>query len=105
MFLTAGQAMFTMFNENAFLVSYVLVSASWTLIAAVMLRGSVFSRTTGRAGVLAGAAGIVAVILEHVTSWSAVLDVAIGFYFAAIVALFIWIVLTGQRLRRLAADD
>ncbi len=66
MLLAAGQAMFTLFNENAFLVSYVIVSASWLMIASVMWRSHMFSRMTASAGMLAGAAGIIAVILEHV---------------------------------------
>jgi hypothetical protein len=103
MFLAAGQAMFTLFNENAFLVSYVLVSAAWTMIAGVMLRSQVFSRTTGYAGILAGAAGIVAVVLEHILMREA-LFVAISLYFVAIVFLFIWVVLTGRRLYQLCTS-
>lgn len=67
MVLAAGQAMFTQFNENAFLVRYVMVSASWIMMAAVMLRSYFFSRTTAYTGILAGAAGITAVILEHIS--------------------------------------
>ncbi|HSJ26720.1 MAG TPA: DUF4386 family protein [Acidimicrobiia bacterium] len=101
--LAAGQAMFTLFNENAFLVSYVLVSASWAMISVVMLRSKLFARVTGWSGFLAGAAGIAAVILEHASPQQAVLNVAIGFYFAAIVLLFVWVLGVGRRLYRLAA--
>lgn len=100
MVLAAGQAMFTLFNENAFLVSYVIVSASWLLISSVMLRSTLFSRMTASAGVLAGAAGMIAVVLEHVLG-KAYLPVAIAFYFAAIVFLFLWVILTGRRLYHL----
>ncbi|HAG10463.1 MAG TPA: hypothetical protein DCK76_03545 [Desulfotomaculum sp.] len=104
MFLAAGQAMFTLFNENAFLVSYVIVSGSWTIISGVMLRSNLFSRITAYAGILAGIAGILAVIIEHISEYSpapALLIPAISLYFAAIVFLFIWTVLVGRRLLQL----
>jgi len=97
--LAAGEAMFALFNENAFLVSYLIVSAAWAMIGAVMLRSSLFGRATAYAGILAGATGIIAVVLEHISE--ALVPVAIGFYFAAIVFLLGWVVLIGQRLYRL----
>jgi hypothetical protein len=100
-FLAAGQAMFALFNENAFLVSYVIVSASWTMIGAVMLRSSLFGRARAYAGILAGATGIIAVSLEHVSE--ALVPVAIPLYFAAIVLLFGWVVLVGRRLYELGS--
>lgn len=102
MFLAAGQTMLTLFDENAFLVSYVIVSAAWTMIAGVMLRSNVFSRMTAYAGILAGTAGIAAVVLEHTLAKDA-LFLAISLYFAAIVFLFVWVVLAGRRLYRLRA--
>jgi hypothetical protein len=102
-FLAAGQAMFTLFNENAFLVSYVIVSAAWLMISAVMLRSNVFGRTTAYAGILGSAAGIVAVVLEHIPAGPVLLALAIWLYFAAIVFLFIWVLLAGRRLYRLGA--
>ncbi|MBI2847812.1 MAG: DUF4386 family protein [Chloroflexi bacterium] len=105
MFLAAGQAMFTLFNENAFLVSYVIVSMAWVIISGVMLRSKVFNRITAYAGLLAGAAGIVAVVLEHIAEYSAIdalLVLAISLYFAAIVFLFVWVVLVGRRLINLS---
>ncbi len=101
MLLAAGQTMFTLFNENAFLVSYVLVSAAWTMIAGVMLRSQLFGRLTASAGILAGGAGIAAVILEHISTLRAIFVLAIALYFAALVFLFIWVVLAGRRLYRL----
>lgn len=101
--LAAGQAMLTIFNENAFLVSYVIVSASWTMMAAVMLRSNVFSRFTAIVGMLAGIAGIVAVVLEHITFIDA-LAFAIALYFLAIVFLFIWVLLLGRRLYQLGGS-
>ncbi len=102
MFLAAGQSMFTLFNENAFLVSYVIVSVAWTMISGVMLRSNLFSRITAYAGILAGAAGIVAAVLEHILAIDA-LSIAISLYFAAIVFLFVWVILAGRRLYQLGA--
>lgn len=96
--LAAGEAMFTLFNENAFLVSYVIVSASWALLAAAMLRGPSFGPAAGWSGILAGVSGIVAVILEHLSP--DLVAVAIPVYFAAIVFLIGWVVLIGRELRR-----
>jgi hypothetical protein len=103
LFLAAGQAMLTLFNENAFLVSYMIVSAAWTMIAWVMLRSNLFSRMTAYAGLLAGLSGFLAVILEHISSTT--LFVAIALYFAAIVFLFAWMVLTGRKLYQLDLKD
>lgn len=96
--LAAAEAMVTMFNENAFLVSYVLVSGSWLAVSTVMLRSRRFSSTTGWAGVTAGVAGILAVIMEHVTANEMVLAVAIGCYFLALGALLLWVCLVGMAL-------
>ncbi len=103
-FLAAGQAMLTLFNENAFLVSYVLVSAAWTMIVGVILRSRAFSRFTAWAGILAGGAGILAVLLEHVLASELIL-IAISLYFAAIVFLMIWVILVGRRLYKLAGPS
>ncbi len=46
MYLAAGQAMLTIFNENAFLVSYVIVSAAWTMILALCSGADIFGRFT-----------------------------------------------------------
>jgi hypothetical protein len=104
-FLAAGQAMFTLFNEQAFLVSYTMVSAAWLVISVVMLRTTLFSRTTGYAGLLAGTAGIVAVVLEHLPGPDTFILLAIAVYFAAIVFLGLWVVLAGWRLYRLSTVD
>ena len=101
LFLTAGQTMITLFDENAFLVSYVIVSAAWLLISAVMLRSNTFSRITAYAGILAGTTGIVAVLLEHISANT--LLIAVAFYFVAIVCLFIWVALVGRRLYQIGA--
>jgi hypothetical protein len=98
--LAAAQAMIALFEDNAFLLSYVIVSFSWLMISTVMLRSEVFGRLTGTMGILAGAAGMLAVVLEHSTFANAV-DVAIALYFLAIVFLMLWLFLAGTRLLKL----
>jgi hypothetical protein len=102
-FVAAGQSMLTMFNENAFHMSYLIVSASWLLMSIVMFRSQKFGRINSYAGILAGAAGIVAVVLE--LSSTKVLYVAISTYFAAIVFLLVWIALAGRRLCKIGFQD
>jgi len=103
MLLAACQTMITLFKVNAFMVSYVIVSAAWLLIAAVMLRSKLFSKLTAVAGIIAGAAGIVAEMLEHISETFRV--VAIILYFAAIVFLLLWVILSGRRLYNLGANS
>jgi hypothetical protein len=97
--------MFTLFNENAFLVSYVLVSAAWALIAGVMFLSPTFSGMTAFSGLVAGIAGIVAVVLEHIPGPDVLITIAIAWYFAAIVFLFLWVVLTGRRLYEIGTES
>lgn len=99
--LAACQAMITLFNVNAFLVSYVIVSAAWVMIGVAMLQATVFSRLASYASLLAGACGIIAVLLEHISENT--VGTAIAFYFAAIVFLFIWCVTAGTRLYRMGS--
>ncbi len=101
--LAAGESMLTLFNENAFLVTYVIVSGSWAMISAVMLKGGPFGRPTAWAGILAGGTGIVAVVCEHALP-AGVIGIAIAFYFAAIVFLLAWVVLVGRRLLMMGAS-
>lgn len=101
MFLAAGQAMLTSFTVGAFQVSYVIVSGAWLMIAAVMLRSSIFSRATASSGILAGATGIGAVALEHTPVIGGVFPLLVALYFAAIVFLVIWVVLIARRLFQL----
>jgi len=58
MFLAAGQTMLTTFNVTAFWFSYAIVSAAALIVAAVMLRSTIFSRATAYAGILANALAI-----------------------------------------------
>jgi hypothetical protein len=94
--LGASEAMFALFNETAFLTSYVMVSAAWALVGGVMLRSRHFGRPAAFSGVLAGTTGIVAVVLEHLSN--ALVPIAIALYFAAIVLLISWVILVGRRL-------
>ncbi len=94
--VAAGQSLIAIFNENAFHVSYAIVSVSWLLMSIVMLRSERFGRTTSSAGTAAGGAGIVAVVLE--LSSTATRQLAIVLYFGAIVFLLLWVSLAGRRL-------
>jgi hypothetical protein len=96
--LGAAEAMFAIFNETAFLTSYVLVSAAWAMVGGGMLRSRRFGRPAAYAGILAGLAGIVAVVFEHASA--DLVAVAIPMYFAAIVLLIGWVSLTGRALWR-----
>jgi hypothetical protein len=63
-----------------------------------VLQSLVFSRLTAYAGVSAGVAGIVAVVLEHIPGPDVLITIAIAWYFAAIALLLVWVILTGRRL-------
>lgn len=99
--LGAARAMFALFNENAFLSSYVIVSAAWGMIGLAMLRSTLFGRPAALAGVLTGVAGIAAVVLEHISA--TLVDLAVPIYFAAIVLLLAWMALIARPLWRLGA--
>lgn len=101
MFLAAGQAMLTTFNVGAFQVSYVIVSAAWLMISVVMLRSRVFGRVAACSGILTGATAIGAVALEHTPVIGDIFVLLLSVYFAAIVFLVIWVVLTGRKLYQL----
>jgi hypothetical protein len=103
MFLAAGQALLTLFNVGAFQVSYVIVSAAWLIISAVMLKSSIFGRVTAYAGILASATAIGAVALEHTPVIGGLLALIISLYFAAIVFLAIWVILIARRLFHLGS--
>jgi hypothetical protein len=98
--LGAAEAMFALFNETAFLTSYLMVSVAWALVAAGMLRADAFNRWGASAGLLAGMSGVAAVILEHVSEH--LVTPAIALYFAAIVFLFAWLGLVARDLHGLS---
>jgi len=103
MLLAACKTMITLFDVNAFMVSYVIVSAAWTMIAFIMLRSNVFSRITAYSGIIAGLSAILAEILENTSK--AFLLVAISLYFFAIVSLLVWVLLSGKTLYKLGTES
>ncbi len=105
LFLAAGEAMLTTFNVGAFQVSYAIVSAAWLMIATVMLRSSIFGKATACSGILAGATAIMAIAMEHTPVVGDIFWLLISAYFAAIVFLAVWVVLTGRRLYRLGIES
>ena len=100
--LAAGQTMITLFNVNAFLVSYVIVSASWLIISIVMFKSNIFGWVTSFSGIFAGLSGIIAEIIENTIK--SLLPVAISLYFAAILLLIIWVAFTGWRLHQIVNE-
>lgn len=99
MLLASCRTMITLFDVNAFMISYVIVSASWAIMGFVMLQSPLFGRFTAWAGIIAGLSGIVAEVIEN--TLKELLPVAIGFYFAAIVFILLWVVMAGRRLYRM----
>lgn len=97
--------MLTTFNVGAFQVSYVIVSAAWLMISAVMLRSSVFGGVAAYSGILAGATAIGAVALEHTPVIGGLFALLVSVYFAAIVFLAVWVVLIGRRLFQLGSFE
>ncbi|HOY30671.1 MAG TPA: DUF4386 family protein [Bacteroidales bacterium] len=96
MCIAACKTMITLFDVNAFLVSYVLVSVAWTMISYVMLNSKIFIRKAAYAGLFAGLSGVIAEIIEN--TLNQFLVIAISFYFLAIVFLIIWVTLSGRQL-------
>ena len=102
MFLASFQTMVTLFKVQAFMLSYIIVSASWLMIGFVMLHSELFNKFTSIMGILTGTSGILAELFENTSK--SLLGVAITFYFAAIVFLFIWVILTGRKLFYIGAN-
>ena len=86
--VAAGQTLLTTYNGTAFSVGYVLSGLAMLLVSAVMLRGAVFSRLTGLAGVVAGATGLVPASFG-----------TLGFVlsFVSLLPLVVWLALIGRR--------
>ena len=91
----AAQAVLVNFQGTAFLVHYVVMGIAGMLVASAMLRGGVFSRATGIAGLLQGA-----MMLVPVTFGMVGLIFALG----SLVPFIVWFILVGKRLWRLAAE-
>ena len=102
MLLTSFQTMVTLFKVQAFMVSYIIVSLAWLMIGCVMIWSKLFNKLTASMGILAGASGIFAEILENTSK--SFIKVAIAFYFAAIVFLFIWVLIIGKKLIYIGAN-
>jgi len=102
MFLAAGQVLLTVFTITAFSFSYVMVSASLLIVAAVMLRSAIFSRVTAYVGILAN---MLAVGSIAVGSTPLPFSLMVGGLLSliSIVPLLIWFALIGRRLFQLGS--
>jgi hypothetical protein len=100
MFLAAGQAMITIFNVTTFGFSYVIVSVALLIVAAVMLRSTIFSRATAYAGILANALAVGSIAVGSI---QLILMPMIGGILSliSIVFLIIWYALIARRLFQL----
>ena len=96
------QTLLVLFKVQAFMISYILVSTAWFIMGWVMLTSGRFGRFTAWMGMLAGASGVVAEILENVSGIFR--EAAIACYFAAIVFLIIWVVVLAKQLPRIGAN-
>jgi hypothetical protein len=93
MFLTAGQVMLETYTGTAFDIYYALNAIVLFILAPIMLRSGLFSKTTAYLGLAAG-------ILMIVPSSAGTL----GLYFslASLVPWAIWLVLIARRLLQFA---
>jgi hypothetical protein len=94
--VAAAQTLLTTYNGTVFSVGYFLGGLAMTVIAAVMLRGTTFSRGTGIAGVVAGVTGLVPASFG-----------TLGFVlsFVSLLPLIVWLALTGRRLLQLGRGE
>ena len=90
----AGQTLLTLYNGTSFSLGYFVSGLAMLMISMVMLRGAVFSRFTGMAGVAAGVAGLVPANMG-----------TLGFVlsFLSLVPLIVWLFLVGRRFLRLSS--
>jgi len=88
----AGQTLLTIYNGTSFSLGYFLSGLAMLLISIVMLRGTLFSRTTGVAGVAAGVTGLVPASMGTA-----------GFVlsFLSLLPLIVWLFLVGRRFLQL----
>lgn len=100
MSLAAGQAMLTTFNVTAFWFSYAIVSAAALIVAAVMLRSTIFSRATAYAGILANALAVGSIAVGSIPL-RPMLTISLFLSLFSIVPLLIWFALIGKRLFQL----
>lgn len=91
MFLAAGQVMLATWQGTAFDISYVLSALAILIVSAVMLRGHLFSKTTGYAGL---AAGVFALVPPTAGT------IGVIFSLVSLVPMVIWLALIARRLLR-----
>ncbi len=94
--VAAGQTLLTVYNGTSFTLGYFLSGLAMLLVSTVMLRGTLFSRATGIAGVVAGVTGLVPANMGMV-----------GFVlsFISLLPLVVWLMLVGRRLVQLASGE
>lgn len=92
--LAAGQAMLAIWQGSAYDVGYVLGGVATVIIAAVMLRSTVFSKPIGYLGLLVGV-----VMLVPATAGTVGLILSL----ISLVPTLIWEILIARRLFQLAA--
>jgi hypothetical protein len=87
--VAAGQTLLTVYNGTSFSLGYFLSGLAMLLVSTVMLRGAVFSRMTGVAGVVAGVTGLVPANMG-----------TLGFVlsFMSLLPMVVWLILLGRRL-------
>jgi hypothetical protein len=92
--IAAGQTLLTVYNGTSFSLGYFLSGLAMLLVSTVMLRGTVFSRVTGVAGLVAGVTGLVPATMG-----------ALGFVmsFLSLLPLVVWLSLLGRRLLKLGS--
>ncbi len=93
--LAAGQVMLSTWQGTAFSVGYVLEGIGLLLVAIVMLRSTVFGKTTARVGIVLGVMSLLPPTAGTV-----------GMFFAlgSLVPLEIWDILVARRLLRLGRE-
>ncbi len=90
--MAAGESMVATWLGTAFTTSYVLGAIAFLLIASVMLRGTVFSRTTGRVGVVFGVLSLVPASAGRV---------GMAFAILSLLPMWLWLALIARRLAEL----
>lgn len=92
----AGEAMLTTWQGSAFIISYVLSGLALVLVSLVMLKSTLFTRTTGWLGLTVGIAGC---IPPTVGRFGLLLS------FISLIPLVIWLFLLLKRFFTLSRQD
>ncbi len=93
-FLAAGEALWANYNGTAFGLFFVLSGVAYLIIAAVMLRSGVFSKTTAYVGILMG-------VMMLVPPLPTVGTIGLVLSYIVIVPSAIWDILIARQLFRL----